>query len=102
MVRSYERVSLRASAVSPLNLNTFGGEVMRFIQAVLLLVFLGVIGVFAAQNTQVVSLRFLNWGVESPIAIMSIAIYLLGMLSGWTVVGFMSRSLRDVTNRREL
>jgi putative membrane protein len=74
---------------------------MRFIQAVVFLVLLGVIIIFAVQNSQIVTVQFLNWSVNSPIALMSVVVYLLGMLSGWTVVGFMGRSVRRVAERRE-
>jgi putative membrane protein len=74
---------------------------MRFIQAVIFLVLLGVIIIFAVQNSQIVTVQFLNWSVNSPIALMSVGVYLLGMLSGWTVVGFMGRSVRRVAERRE-
>jgi lipopolysaccharide assembly protein A len=74
---------------------------MRFIQAVIFLVLLGVIIIFAVQNSQIVTVQFLNWSVNSPIALMSVGVYLLGMLSGWTVAGFMGRSVRRVAERRE-
>ena len=74
---------------------------MRFIQAVIFLVLLAVIVIFAVQNSQIVTVQFLNWSVNSPIALMSVGVYLLGMLSGWTVVGFMGRSVRRVAERRE-
>jgi uncharacterized integral membrane protein len=67
---------------------------MRFIQAVILLVFLGAIGLFAFQNTDVITFHFWTWNLTGPVAIVTIAVYLLGMLSGWTVVAFMRRSLR--------
>ena len=69
---------------------------MRFIQAVLLLAFLGVIAVFALQNTQVVTVRLLNWSVSAPIALTVVAAYVLGMVSGWTVVAFIRRSIRRI------
>ena len=69
---------------------------MRFILGALLLVFLGSVGIFAVQNTESVSVRFLNWGVTAPLAIVAIGIYLLGMLSGWSVVSFLRRSYRRV------
>jgi len=70
---------------------------MRFVQAIILLAFLGTIGIFAVQNTSVVTVRFLNWAVSAPLALVTVAVYLLGMLTGWTVVAFMTRSLRRVT-----
>jgi len=69
---------------------------MRFIQAVLLLAFLGAITVFALQNTQVVTVRLLNWSVSAPIALTVVAAYVLGMVSGWTVVAFIRRSIRRI------
>jgi len=70
---------------------------MRFIQAVLLLAFLGAVGVFAVQNTKTITVSFLNWGLTAPAALVILAVYLLGMLTGWTVVAFVGRSLRKVS-----
>jgi uncharacterized integral membrane protein len=78
-----------------------GVVAMRFIQAVILLVLLGVLVIFAVQNSQNVTVRFLDWNVSSTIALMSVVVFLLGMISGWTVLGFMGRSVRRVTGRRE-
>jgi uncharacterized integral membrane protein len=69
---------------------------MRSIQAVLFLAFLGAVGLFAAQNTSTITVRFWSWELTGPIALMIVAVYLLGMLSGWTVVAFVRRSLRRV------
>ena len=74
---------------------------MRIVQAVILLAFLGAVGIFAAQNTDVVTVRFLDWSVIAPLALVAVAVYLLGMLTGWTVVAFVTRSIRRVTERRE-
>lgn len=72
---------------------------MRFIQAILLLTFLGAIGLFAAQNTGPITVDFAKWTLTGPVALMAIAAYLLGMLSGWTVVSYISRSIRGVSER---
>jgi len=74
---------------------------VRFVQAVILLVFLSALGIFAVQNTQAITVRYLNWGVTAPVAILAIAVYLIGMLSGWTVVAFLTRTLRRVSERQE-
>jgi uncharacterized integral membrane protein len=73
---------------------------MRFVQAIILLAFLGTVGIFAVQNTSVITVRFLNWAISAPVALVAVAVYLLGMLTGWTVVAFVTRSLRRVTERR--
>ena len=72
---------------------------MRFIQAVILLAFLGVVGLFAVQNTEAITVSFWTWKATGPVALLAIAAYLLGMLSGWTVVSFFTRSLQRVTER---
>ena len=70
---------------------------MRFIQAVIFLAFLGAVGLFAVQNTGVTTVNFWTWTINGPIALLALATYLLGMLSGWTVVAFVRRSVRRVT-----
>jgi lipopolysaccharide assembly protein A len=72
---------------------------MRFIQAVVFLVFLLVIGVFAVQNMGVVNVSFFTWNLAQPVALVIVVVYVLGMLSGWTVLAFMRGSLRRVTQR---
>jgi lipopolysaccharide assembly protein A len=70
---------------------------MRFIQAFLLLAFLAAVVVFAFQNTQVVTVQLFDRAVSAPVALTVVAVYLLGMLSGWTVVAFLGRSIRRVS-----
>jgi lipopolysaccharide assembly protein A len=70
---------------------------MRFIQAVILLVFLAAIGVFALQNRDVITVNFMKWNLSEPVALVTVVAYLLGMLSGWTVVAFVGRSVRQIS-----
>jgi uncharacterized integral membrane protein len=72
---------------------------MRVIQAALFLAFLGVVGLFAVQNTRSVTVDFWKWELTAPVALVIVAVYLLGMISGWTVVAFVRRSLRKVSER---
>jgi lipopolysaccharide assembly protein A len=72
---------------------------MRYVQAFVFLAFLAAIGVFAAQNTGVITVNFLNWNLSQPVALLTVAVYFLGMLSGWTVLSFMKGSFRQVTQR---
>jgi uncharacterized integral membrane protein len=74
---------------------------MRFLLAVILLVFLGAVAVFAVQNMQIIKISFVNWSISAPLALMIVVVYFLGMVSGWTVVAFVQRTLRQVTDRRE-
>ena len=70
---------------------------MRYVQGFLLLVFLGAVGIFALQNRGPVELAFLNWTLRAPLALEVVAVYLLGMVSGWTVVAFIRRSIHRVS-----
>jgi uncharacterized integral membrane protein len=70
--------------------------VVRVIQAILFLAFLGAVGLFAVQNTRGITVDFWTWELSAPVAIVIVAVYFIGMLSGWTVVAFVRRSLRRV------
>jgi putative membrane protein len=72
---------------------------MRFIQAVIFLAFLVTIGIFAVQNRNVITVNFLTWNLSQPVAIVTVAVYILGMLSGWTVLTFARGSIRRVSER---
>ena len=39
---------------------------MRYIQAVIFLIFLAAIGVFALQNRDVITVNFLTWNLSEP------------------------------------
>ncbi len=70
---------------------------IRFLQSLIFLVVLAAILIFAVQNSATQSLKFLNYRLDAPTSLVTVASYGLGMLSGWTVVGFLSRSFRRVT-----
>lgn len=70
---------------------------MRLFSLIFLFLFLGVVGIFAVQNQQIVSLDYLNRSLQCPLALLIGAVYALGMLSGWTVLGVFRRSLRRVS-----
>jgi hypothetical protein len=42
---------------------------------------------------------YFDRSVSTTLPLQITAVYLLGMVSGWTVVGFLRRSLRGVTER---
>ena len=72
---------------------------MRVIQGIILLAFLGAVGLFAVQNTEAITVNFWKWKATGPVALVAIAIYLLGMVSGGTVVSIFRRSLQRVSER---
>lgn len=70
---------------------------MRWTYFLILLVVAGAIGVFALENREMMSLRFLDQSISCPRSLMIAIVYLLGMVSGWVVVGFVRRMLRAAT-----
>jgi uncharacterized integral membrane protein len=73
----------------------------RLFYFVVLLVLVGAVAVFAYQNAGPVDVRFVAWGGSAPVAAVAGAAYLLGMLSGWTVLGLFRRSWRHATEGRQ-
>ncbi|HMF13266.1 MAG TPA: LapA family protein [Gemmataceae bacterium] len=74
---------------------------MRFVYLLILLVVLAAVVVFAVQNNEAVTLRYLDRSLSSTLPVLVAVVYVLGMLTGWTFVGFLRRSVRRVTERRE-
>ena len=60
---------------------------VRFFYFVILLILVGAVAIFAYQNFETVNVQWLKWGMTAPVAAVAGASYLLGMLSGWSVVG---------------
>ena len=65
---------------------------MRFLCFLFLIAFAAVVFFFAQQNQQEVSLTFFDWNLRGNMALVIGSAYVLGMLSGWTVVGMLRRS----------
>jgi putative membrane protein len=72
---------------------------MRGFYLVILLVLLGATTIFALQNQGTVTLHYLDRSVSSPLSLLIAIVYFLGMLTGWTVVGVVRRSLRRLSDR---
>ncbi len=73
---------------------------MRIVYFLILLILLAAVVFFALQNNETVTLRFFYRSVTSSLPLLIAVVYLLGMISGWTVVGFIRRSVRGLTERR--
>ena len=73
---------------------------MRWIRIAIFLVFLGLVLVFAIQNTQPLTVHLLNANVTAPVALLALTIYVLGMVSGWSVVAYLKESIRSLSRRR--
>jgi uncharacterized integral membrane protein len=70
---------------------------MKVIYGVFLVLFVAAVVVFSFQNNRPENVTFLNQTWELPFPLLVGGVYLLGMLTGWTVVGLLKRSWRRVT-----
>ena len=75
---------------------------MRVVYFLFLLLILAAIGIFAVQNQEPVTIHYLQESVSCPLALLIAIVYLLGMMSGSTLVALVQRSLRRVTDRPSL
>lgn len=73
---------------------------MRLVYCCILLILLTAVLVFALQNNETVTVRYLDRNISCSLALLIAVVYLLGMVSGWTVVGYLKRSLQRVTEHR--
>jgi len=74
---------------------------MRLVYLLILLLVLAAVIIFAVQNHETVTLQYLNQSVSCSLPVLIVVVYVLGMVSGWTVVGFLKRSVQRVTERRQ-
>ena len=73
---------------------------MRWVYLIILVLIVAAVAIFVVQNDAAVDLRFLGHGVELRLSLLLVAVYLLGMVTGWSVVGFLKRSVQRVTEGR--
>ncbi len=74
---------------------------MRVLKIILLILVVAIAAVFTIQNIQVVRLSFLNVHLEVPLSLASIAIYVLGAISGGLLFSFLKNLADNVTRRRD-
>jgi lipopolysaccharide assembly protein A len=70
---------------------------MRFICGVILLALLICVTLFVLQNRTDVTVKYLDRTLTTTVAMLVTAVYVLGMITGWTVLGFLRRSLHRVS-----
>lgn len=72
---------------------------MNVIYKVVVVLLLCVVVIFAIQNLMTVTVSFLNWSATIPLAIVVIAAYVLGMVTGGGVLSLLMRSMHDDTKK---
>ena len=66
---------------------------MRWVHLTVIVLFAGAMIVIAVQNFQTVTMAFLGFSIRLPLALMALAIYLLGMVTGGSLLALLRRSL---------
>jgi uncharacterized membrane protein YciS (DUF1049 family) len=74
---------------------------MRIVCLLFLAVFVAAVVLFAVQNPEGVKLVFFNSELEASKAAVLGVTYVLGMLSGWSVIGLLRRSFNRLTEDRQ-
>ena len=69
---------------------------MRILCLLILVVIVGAVVAFAVQNQEDVTLTFFNYSRSVNVSLLIGAAYVLGMVSGWSVVGLLRRSFARV------
>jgi len=62
---------------------------MRWVNSAVIIILIAVTLIFAIQNLQNVTVSFLNIQVSSPLAVLVLIVYVLGMLTGgsaWALI----------------
>ena len=70
---------------------------MRFLCGLFLLALVVGLGYLAYENNRETSINAWTWRLDVPLPLLVLAVYVLGMLSGWWLVGLMKRSWQRVT-----
>lgn len=71
---------------------------MRWIHLIVIVVFAGATLVFAVQNFATVTMAFLGFSVRMPLALLAVIIYLLGMVTGGSLLTLLRRSIEGWRN----
>ena len=71
---------------------------MRVLCLLILLMLAGAVAVFAFQKQEVIQLRFFDWSDSYSLASLVGIVYLVGMVSGGTVIGLVRRWFRRITD----
>jgi lipopolysaccharide assembly protein A len=66
---------------------------MRWLYFILVVLFALATGIFAFQNLQTVTLAFLGFSIGAPLALLVVIIYVLGMVTGGSLLALLRRSI---------
>lgn len=72
---------------------------MRFFSALFLIVLIGGVGYLTYENNYMTPISAWKWRGDVSLPLLVAGVYVLGMMSGWWLVGMMKRSWQRITER---
>jgi putative membrane protein len=73
---------------------------MRWVYLIVIIVFVAAIVVFAIQNRELVTMSFLGFSVRAPLAVMAVIVYVLGAITGGSLLALLRRSVQATRSMR--
>lgn len=73
---------------------------MRWVYLIVIIVFVAAIMVFAIQNRELVTMSFLGFSVRAPLAVMAVIVYVLGAITGGSLLALLRRSVQATRSMR--
>jgi lipopolysaccharide assembly protein A len=72
---------------------------MRWIHVAVIAVFAAAVIIFAFQNLQIVTMSFLGFSARVPLALLAAGIYLLGTVTGGSLLALLRQSIEGAKRR---
>ena len=72
---------------------------MRWLHLAVICAFAAAVTIFAAQNLQVVTMSFLGFSARVPLALLAAGVYLLGTLTGGSLIALLRQSFAGAKRR---
>ena len=69
---------------------------MRWLYLAVVVLFVAAMLIFAIQNHATVTMAFLGFSVRAPLAVVAIAVYILGAITGGSLFALLRRSMGSV------
>jgi lipopolysaccharide assembly protein A len=66
---------------------------VRWLYLVIVVLFVAALIIFVFQNTERVSVSFLTWAIDSPLAVLVFVVYVLGAMTGGSLYALLRRSV---------
>ena len=66
---------------------------MRWVHLSVIILFAAITIIFAVQNFQVVTVSFLRFSVQTPLALLVVVIYLVGTLTGGSLLALLRQAI---------